>query len=224
MEKPSTRAEKLVESIEALIDERRLVPGARLGTKEDFRQQSGFARATVNEAVRLLEDRGRIAVRPGRGGGLYVAEVSPIVRLRRTLLTAGESAPTVAEALAVREALELPVALDAARYRTLADVKDLRRFLARLEKATASTDSFMRANWALHERIAEITPNRMLKEIYVGLTRCIEELSTCADSADPSRRAEHMQARLAVHLELVEAIGAGDLGRTETAIVRHAVR
>lgn len=220
-EKPVTRAEALVEAIEERIERERLGPGARLGTKEDLRAESGFARATVNEAVRLLESRGRVAVKPGRGGGLYVAAASPIVRLRQTLLTVGGAASTVADAIAMRDALEPLVATDAARHRTRRDITALRTGLKSLERATSSTDAFMRANWALHERIAQITPNQMLQGVYLGLTRCIADHAISADSDDPAHRTQHLRRRLAVHDELVEAIASGDVERTKTAVERH---
>ena len=65
-----------------------------------------MARGTVIEAVRLLQDRGVITVRPGPGGGLFVAEPSSVVRLGRTLLTVEGDAAGVADAIAVREELE----------------------------------------------------------------------------------------------------------------------
>ncbi|MEV7391533.1 MULTISPECIES: FCD domain-containing protein [unclassified Streptomyces] len=221
VDKPGTRAETLVASIEAQIEQQQLSPGAWLGTKEDLRTRSGFARATVNEAVRLLESRGRVVIKPGRGGGLYVAAASPIVRLRHTLLTV-DDASSVADAIAMRDALELLVATDATRHCTRQDVADLRKQLTVMRRATDSTDAFMRANWALHERIARVSPNQMLQGVYLGLTQCIAEHAITAESDDPGHRTEHMANRLDVHIALVDAIASGDLARTRVAVERHA--
>ncbi|MCZ9339711.1 FCD domain-containing protein, partial [Streptomyces sp. TRM76130] len=124
------------------------------------RAETGYAYSTVSEAVRLLRDRGVLEIRPGRGGGLFVADRGPVVRLRHTLLEVRDEPATVADAIELRDHLEVLIDVGAARCRTEDDVVDLR---ARLEhmRAAADWDGFLRANWALHERIARISPNRM---------------------------------------------------------------
>ncbi|MCK2218359.1 FCD domain-containing protein [Actinomadura sp. ATCC 31491] len=217
---PLTRAEALAADIEAMIVERGLGPGALIGTMDEFRDRSGYGRATISEAARLLHDRGSVEIRPGRGGGLFVAQPDPIVRLRHTLLTVRRMPATVADAIAVREALEPVIAADAARHRSRQDISDLRKHLTRLKRATTGTDRFMRANWALHERIAEIGPNHLARAVYLSMTRFVTDLSEHA-GPDHGRDAGYLRLRLDVHAELVEAIIAGDVARTLTAVERH---
>ncbi|WP_231618860.1 FadR/GntR family transcriptional regulator [Nonomuraea sp. SBT364] len=218
MVSPLTRAEALAADIEAMITERGLGPGDPIGTMEEFRDRSGFGRATISEAARLLSDRGTVQIRPGRGGGLFVADPNPVVRLRHTLLTVRRQPTTVADAIAVRESLEPLIAADAARHRTTGDVAALRRLVTRLRKASGDAGRFLRANWELHERIAEITPNPLAKAVYQSMTRCIADLSTGAGSAHP---AGYLDERVEIHAELVEAIAAGDVERTAAAVTRH---
>ncbi|MGW0478261.1 FadR/GntR family transcriptional regulator [Nonomuraea sp. NPDC003214] len=218
MVSPLTRAEALAADIEAMITERGLGPGDLIGTMEEFRDRSGFGRATISEAVRLLSDRGSVHIRPGRGGGLFVAEPNPVVRLRHTLLTVRREPTTVADAIAVRESLEPLIAADAARHRTSADVTALRRLVARLRKSTGDAERFLRANWALHERIAQISPNPLAKAVYQSMTRCIADLSTGAGATHPDG---YLDERAEIHAELVEAIAAGDVDRTTAAVTRH---
>ncbi|MFI7705158.1 FadR/GntR family transcriptional regulator [Nonomuraea sp. NPDC049480] len=218
---PLTRAEALAADIESMIVDRGLGPGDLIGTMDEFRDRSGYGRATISEAARLLHDRGTVEIRPGRGGGLFVAQPNPIVRLRHTLLTVRRMPTTVADAIAVRESLEPLICTDAARHRTKQDISDLRRLMAALKRATTSTDRFMRANWSLHERIAEITPNHVAKAVYLGMTRCISDLSEHAGPDDAGRAEDYLRLRSEVHAELVEAIIAGDVARTAAAVERH---
>jgi DNA-binding FadR family transcriptional regulator len=204
-----------------MIVDRGLDPGDWIGTMDELRDQSKFGRATISEAVRLLSDRGTVDIRPGRGGGLFVANPNPVVRLRHTLLTVREMPATVADAIAVREALELLIDTDAARRRTREDVSALRRLLGELKRSTTSTDRFMRANWALHERIAEITHNHMAKAVYLSMTRCIADLATHADPDQESSAEDYLSVRVEIHTELVEAIASGDTERTAAAVERH---
>src|SRR5882757_6150164 len=74
-----SRVDIAVDSIAAIAQA--ASPGARLGTKEEMRGRSGVSVGTFNEALRLLQSRGLVTVRPGPGGGLFAAQQSPMVRL-----------------------------------------------------------------------------------------------------------------------------------------------
>ena len=124
--RPPALAQQLATEIEKSIIDRQLLSGDRIATMDELREQSGYGRATIGETARLLSERGSVEVRPGRGGGLFVAPQSPAVQIRRTLLMAPQGGSTVGDAIAVREALEELIALDAARHRTPDDIADLR--------------------------------------------------------------------------------------------------
>lgn len=223
-EAPATRAQSLAATIERTIAAQALQAGDPIGTIESWRASSGFARASVSEALRLLVDRGVVEIRPGRGGGVFVARTGPVVRLRHTLLSVHGEATTLADAIAIREALEPLLVLDAARSRTAAQVRGLRTQLGRLESALDDHDAFVRAIWVLHEKIAAITPNEMLRAIYLALMQVIGEHAERAESdAEAADQAEGYRVhRFAVHRELVDAIEAGDLERASRAVVAHA--
>ena len=222
METPKTRAQVLAQDIERTIAQQGLQQGDSLGTMDSWRDQTGFARSTVSEAVRLMIDRGAVEIRPGRGGGIFVAATNPVVRLRHTLLTVHGEPSTVADAIAIREALEPLVDADAARHRTKDDIADLKRSLKALTSAVGDTDAFMRANWQLHERIAQITSNLMLKAVYTSMTSVIAELSAHADSDATNTDEDYWSSRAEVHAELVQAIIDGDVEATAAAVARHA--
>ena len=153
-----TRANVLAGEIEQQILDREFKPGELIGTIDSLRERSGFARSTVAEAIRLLADRGLAEIRPGRGGGLFATAAGPVVKIRHTLLAVTDAPASVAEAVAVREALEVLIDTDAAANRTPADIADITRLLTRLKSAaTKGTTRFLLANWDLHERIALIS-------------------------------------------------------------------
>ena len=195
-------------------------PGDFVGTLAELQQTTGFARATVSEAVRLLRERGVMEIRPGRDGGLFVAETSPVIKLRHTLLTVRHSATSVADAIVVREALEEVLVLDAAAHRRESDIADLRALMAALRKTKASPEKFMTTNWLLHARIAEITPNALAKALYLGVLDFIKS-ETTEFAPDDTEWSENFENRIAVHDQLVEAIASGSIVAARKAVSTH---
>lgn len=219
--KPPARAQQLATEIEQSIVQRGLRTGDRIATMDELREQTGYGRATIGETARLLAERGTVAIRPGRGGGLFVASISPVVRLRRTLLTVTDGQSTVSDAIAVREALEELIALDAARHHTPQDATDLRRCMQSMTDHGDDWSTFMAANWTLHERIAAVTPNELARAVYVGTIRCVAELSVHAQTEEKQDAADYLASRVAVHTQLVEAIISKDPERTREAVEAH---
>ena len=216
---PRTRAEALAVRMEEEILREGMGPGDWVGTLDEIRAQTGLARATVSEAVRLLRERGILEIRPGRGGGLFVAAPNPVVRLRHTLLTVRDAPATVLDAIALREALEDLIARDAARHRSQSDIADLERLLLVLHRSLKTPEAFMRANWALHERIADITPNVMASAVYKGTLGYLSSSSTAVDTDDPVAE-RHWKRRYLIHQALVRAVIDGD-EKAVTEAVRH---
>jgi DNA-binding FadR family transcriptional regulator len=213
-----SRAEDVVAYVEDAIDQRGLRPGDHIGTRAGLRDETGVARATINEAIRLLQERQRIVVRPGPGGGLFVATTDPVVRLGRTLLTVHGEPLAVSGAIEVREQLEPLVAADAARNRTAADGRELESLITAMSRNLDDISQFVSLNWDLHTRIAAISPNAVLRGIYVGLYEFVNQVSLV--SPQP-RDADYMQQRMKVHQELVDAILAGDVAAAQQAAEAH---
>ncbi|WP_370617397.1 FadR/GntR family transcriptional regulator [Mumia sp. Pv 4-285] len=215
---PRSRAEHLADALERRIRDDGLLPGDALGTLDDLRAESGFSKPTVSEAVRLLRERGIVHIKPGRGGGMFVADHGPVVRLRRTLLTVSEDPSAIVDAIELRDHLEPLIDTGAARCRSDEDVRDLRRLLEPMRTAE-DWSAFMRANWALHERIAAICPNAMARAVYVGTLGQLS--SSSAHHDDAADGGAYRAGRLQVHVELVEAIASGDLDRVRAAVDAH---
>ena len=219
-----TRANVLASEIEQQILDREFKPGELIGTIDSLRERSGFARSTVAEAIRLLADRGLAEIRPGRGGGLFATAAGPMVKIRHTLLAVTDAPTSVAEAVAVREALEVLIDVDAAQNRTPADIADITKLLTKLKSAaTKGTTQFLLANWDLHERIAQISPNQTASALYLSMTRFVREHAVAATHDDaPESAAEWLQIRIETHEELVDAIVSGDAARAKVAVDKHA--
>ncbi|MBB2910489.1 DNA-binding FadR family transcriptional regulator [Streptosporangium becharense] len=215
----SSIAETLVERMEETIRGSSLGPGHRLGTKEDLRRQFGVAPATLAEAIRVLRLRGVLDVRPGPGGGIFVAEQSPLVRLGHDMLQLGADGTSITHCLAVLDVLDQEVALDAAAHRTEQDVAELTELLERLRRTWPDPAESQRCNWDLHRRLALISPNVLLRTMYTRLVDYISGELGQAITAEDFRKGS--ADRLQVHVDLVDAVIRGDQRGAEAMALRH---
>jgi GntR family transcriptional repressor for pyruvate dehydrogenase complex len=71
------RAQEIVCKLEALIADSAMEVGTLITTKEDLRRRFEVSAATMNEAIRIMESRGIIKMRPGVKGGIFIADQFP---------------------------------------------------------------------------------------------------------------------------------------------------
>jgi DNA-binding FadR family transcriptional regulator len=218
---PATRPEQAAEQIAELAAGAE--PGTRLGTKDELRARCGVSVGTFNEALRLVQARGLVTVRAGRVGGLFASRQSPLVRLGNSVLAIDDDATSVADAVRIRDALEPLLVEDAVRHRSASDVEALRQGLERMRAAADAVDGneFLRANWALHARMAAISPSVMLRSFYLSLLEMIESHTLSVRSVDEAPLPEYLNKRYQLHADLVSAIDGQDAGRALDLIRVH---
>jgi GntR family transcriptional regulator, transcriptional repressor for pyruvate dehydrogenase complex len=212
-----SRAESVARRLEAEIMDEVVAPGALLGTKDELRRRFGVAVATVNEAVRLLEMRGLIDARPGRGGGIFVASDSQGMALSHSTLRFKGGSSGFPDYLAVRDALEPLICREAARNHDAEDIAALERVLGQMQRHIDDPHAYMRLNYKLHRRIARLSSNAPLHRIYIMLLDSMEEALERAELDDFDGA-----AHLAEHRDLIAAIDLGESDELEVAIARQS--
>ncbi|MFC8228863.1 FadR/GntR family transcriptional regulator [Streptomyces sp. NPDC057287] len=218
---PSGRAELAAEKVTELIDA--VPPASRLGTKEELRTLCGVSVGTFNEALRLLQTRGLVTVKPGPGGGLFSAEQSPMVRLGNSVLALDAQANDVADAVRIRDALEPLLVEDALWHASPADIAELRRHISAMGQAADAADpvSFVHANWRLHAAIAAISPNALLSSLYTNLLDLIEGHTLSVLPTGDQPLGEYIALRHELHRDLVEALDRRDRDEALRLIHEH---
>jgi DNA-binding FadR family transcriptional regulator len=214
----SSRAATLADEIEVEIVRGKIPQGERLGTKEDLQRRYNVAYGTLNETLRILQQRGYVASRTGPGGGLFAAVPTSSERLRRLLSNFPEGG-TLRDCAEVRHSLEQAITLDAARHRTRKDIVDLLRILKSMESSTGEAAKYLHENWQLHRRIAQCCRNRVLASLYITLLDA-NEPGPGYVMPDRHRSADNA-ANYVAHVELVEAIASGVLDRARRAVEAH---
>jgi DNA-binding FadR family transcriptional regulator len=196
-------------------------PGSRLGSKDDLRVRCGVSVGTFNEAVRLVQARGLVAMRPGPGGGLFATQQSPIVRLGNSVLDLDGRPTAEGEADRIADALEPLLIDDALWHASPADIAEMRSCLDDMAAATASGEwrGYTQAHWRLHRYIASVSPNEMLRSLGTNLFDLIESATVRHTVGRPD-----LSERYELHRALVDAIDARDRDAAMGALAMHAVR
>ena len=198
-------------------------PGSRLGTKAELRRLCDVSVGTFNEALKLAQARGTIVLRPGPGGGLFVGDPSPMVQLGNSLLALDAEHTSVAAAMRLRNALDPLLVEDALNFAMPDDHDRMRQAIEQMKAAVDDDDAlaFIRANWHLHAVIAEVSPEHMLKSIYLTLLHIVEEHTLSVQPTERQTLPEFIADRLRLHSDLVTAIVDRDSARARKLIIEH---
>jgi len=213
-----TRAEALARTLESEIVSAALSPGQRIGTKDDLRQRFGVAAATINEAVRLMEQRGLVVARPGPGGGVFVTDASARAGVAQVILGPDWGKATLADCLEGREALEPLICRHAARDHTDSDIAALTEIVDRMQANASDPRRYFEANWEFHRRLASMCSNAPLRDIYLLVTDFLQSglADYEFDVIEPSR--------VMAHQRLLAAIAGGEGSELDLALAGHAAQ
>src|SRR5271155_687814 len=147
--------------------------GTSLPAERDLVIQTRMSRATVREALRILEVQNLVRVKAGRAGGAFVQRpttksmansVSILIRGRRIKLV---------DLMETREALEPFCAELAARNRTDEDLAELDRANKAIADPEADLQQFLQANLEWHVGVAVASHNELLIGFMSALSEAI---------------------------------------------------
>lgn len=208
---------RVVERVEELVFDE-LEPGHELPSEGALAQDLGVSRLTVREGMRQLSARGLIEVHNGRkpvvaspnGKGVGDFFRNAIRRDPRALL----------DLLEVRQALEVHIAVLAARNASRASVGAMQAAIDEMRRNMDSPETFSEADIQFHELLAAATGNQLM-------TILIEELS---DSQRTSRAqsvlghellGRRLDEVLDQHAKILECVERRDEAGAAAAMRRH---
>ena len=183
---------QIAERIGSRIVEEQFAPGERLKEVE-LALQFGVSRATVREALRILEQRGLVSILPQRGARvteLSRKELEDLFEMRAALLgVASRRVAGRADAAGLRE---------------------VRAGLKALEAAAGDAPAYARASAAMVETITRISQNQQIAQYIAELGQRFGRYARLG-LASRERRAQS----LATWKRLVKAIVSGDAASAE---------
>lgn len=209
-------AEHLRQRLQEMILQQGKRPGERISSETELIAQLGHSRATVREALRMLESDGVIMLRPGSKGGVFVAEpkknrLSPMLK---TYLEFGHIERK--DVLEVRGELETGAARLAAVNRAPEDIDRLRESIARLEQLADDSTNAAQENIRFHYLIVEAAHNPLLSML-VNALHHVMYTPTLGVSYDRQR----VLAAIEMHKRIVDAIEKRDPALAQAALHRH---
>ncbi|MCJ7683951.1 MAG: FadR family transcriptional regulator [Desulfobacteraceae bacterium] len=163
MFKAVSKSEKVSDNIIAQIRDSilsgRLKPGDRLASEKELIDQFGVSKATMREALRVLEVMGLVEIRKGTSGGAFVAEVDMKTTINSIINFIHFKPISVKEITMLRYFIEPAVARIVASKRTEKDIDNLREIIG---EAVAQREAEVSREIGFHRYLARMTGNTLL--------------------------------------------------------------
>ncbi|NIZ92093.1 FadR/GntR family transcriptional regulator [Kineococcus rubinsiae] len=227
--------EAVLARIEADLAAGRLRLGGRLPPERALAEQLGVSRASVREAVRVLEAMG--VVRAGVGSGPEAGTVvvaDPAVPLSAAVrLHLGTRALPIGDVVDARVLLETWAAAAAATHDpasadpasadpATAAIARAEELLAAMEPESLSADAFHRLDAEFHVALADAAGNVLVSAVMVALREAVHSYVMTAVAALPDWAGTARRLR-AEHAGILAAVRGGDPAAASAAVRAHIV-
>src|ERR1700687_732260 len=150
-----------------------LAEGVALPAERELVKQTQMSRATVREALRILEVQNLVRVRAARAGGAFVQRPTTKSMAGSVSLMIRHQKIKLADLMETREALEPFCAELAARNRTDENLAELDRANEEIANPEADLAQFLQANLDWHVGVAVASHNELLTGLMIALSQAI---------------------------------------------------
>jgi GntR family transcriptional repressor for pyruvate dehydrogenase complex len=203
--------EQLVERLLALVKELNLVAGDRLPPERELAASIGVSRASVRQALVVLEVQGLVEVRHGEGAVLLETRPDSAV-----LAAARAHTHRLIEVIEAREALEVKLAALAAHRRTDDDIERIDAALARMERDIDAGERGLEGDELFHGAVTAAARSGLLADLMAEISAAIRE-----SRIESLSHADRPRESLAGHRRIAEAIRAGDAEAAAECMAEH---
>ncbi len=193
--------------------------GTSLPNERDLGSQAGLSRASVREALRILEGEGLIATRIGRNGGSAVVRPTSAAIERSVGIFIRGQRIRLEAVLETRSAIEPPSARFAALHRTDADLEEMEKAHLKLQQASQAEDipGYVRANLDWHVQVVRASHNELLMAFISAVSQSVY----VATDLEGFNSVTVRNAVIRAHRRVMDAIEAGDGDAAARRMARH---
>jgi len=192
-------SELVLQEIERLVLEEYAAPGSRLPKEAELAERFHVSRIVVREAMKILEDRGLVQVRAGRGTQT-VAPNPDRVKESLMRLFRDQPMPTVEEMerlLELRQLLEETTASLAAVRASDEDLNEIEEALRGMKEDGLDLDETIAADLRFHRAVTRAAHNRYFEIVLDPLTEVFQQQIKLTNSYDTG-----LAAHRAIFLEI----------------------
>ena len=202
------------ERIRELIDSKKYTEGMKLPTENELCQSMNVGRGTVREALRLLQAKGLVEIKPGRGAFVaskQAVDINPVVWLV-------QNETELRDAIEVRNALEPVAARKMAETASEAALRRLKKIHADFLAAVKAGDTIQIAELdeLFHGWIVRESGNQLLNEINVHLIQGMHTFRSKTFTVP-----ENVRNAVEPHTRILNAITGRDGNAAEQEMRKH---
>ena len=205
------------ESIREMISRGDLKPGALLPPERVLTERLGVSRASLREALKMLESMGMLEARVGRGRFVvdHTEDSQSLALVRNWLHAHREEIEDLNE---IRTAIERTAVAGIPAEVRDATVDRAKTILAEARQAVSRRDAVRAAELdrEFHRTICGETPNRPLQALAFGLIDAAKQAAVAVYAIPSAARAS-----LAEHATIIAAIAENDLAAAQALLSKH---
>ncbi|BBO72003.1 GntR family transcriptional regulator [Desulfosarcina alkanivorans] len=210
----------VIQQIENAIVRAELVEGAKLPPERELQGAFQASRTTIREALRVLEQKGLITIRKGKGGGSFVDPKSGLRFGENLDLMIRLGQVSLSQLFEFRSNIEV-LAFESAIYKaTAADIRHLREIYRKMEWAAENNggdhQAFFEIEKKLHRTMAVLSGNPLYGLVLNTITASTWKVMRFLPNSETE-----MAAALADWHDILDAMAKGDIHKATTVIRAH---
>lgn len=212
-------SEEVLKRLQKMIIEGSLKPSDQLPCERELAEMFGVSRASIREALRILEAMGFIEAKVGVGGGTYVKAISIEGLLNPFSEILGCEKELIVEMIEFRRVLEVEIARKAAQKRTDEDLARLEASIELMAQEIENGDIGLKGDNAFHEALALASHNRVFEQM-LSMAKsllCKTKKSSLQIEGQPPES-------LRAHKAILEAVKKQDTESAAKYMAKHLAR
>ena len=185
--KPEKISDQIIAQIRDTILAGDLKPGDKLGSEKELIGQFGVSKATLREALRVLEAMGLIEIRKGLSGGVFIAEVDMKTTINSSVNFLHFKSVSIKDITMLRLFVEPFIVRIAIRNITEDDISKLRAMIENESgESINNAEGEIKKGISFHRYLARLTHNPILILIMDFVDNLLTDIKSQSDLRDDS--------------------------------------
>jgi len=205
----------IVNYIEKKIMSHTLKEGDKLPSERKLATQFQVSRNVVREGIKILREKGLVAVHPGKGA--YITKPDPLMITATIERVMHNYDTTIEDILEVREELELSIIDKAVKAANPNDIKKLYSLYKIMEKNHRDVNLFVKYDIQFHDTLARSTGNTLFSILLNSFIEMTNQVLFTLTKMTP----ETIEIAQKQHLQMIEAIEQKDAYKAEKVMREH---